>query len=246
MMIRLCITSLFLIFCWWFFVFAFDLPTYILPSPDLVFMRLMNAMPLLLDHCIITFSEIIIGFMTGTFLGVLTACLMLYFPFFRLMIYPLLLITQTIPVFVIAPLIVLWCGYGMFSKIIMITLLLYFKIASTFYDGLCRTPFQFLEMAQLMRANRFKTLLYIQFPSALPQLFSGLKLGAVFAPIAALVGEWVGASRGLGFLILDAYTRMDMPLLFAALFVHILMSVCFYHFVTLSTQKFTPWIQEKS
>lgn len=245
MILRLTITSVFLLSLWAGFVKFFDLPIYILPSPDDVFFKLIDSLFIILNHSFITCLEIIIGYVCGTFFGMVTALTMSHFSTFRQLIQPLLLITQAIPVFVIAPLIILWCGYGMASKIIMITFLLYFTITSNFYDGLKRTPQHFLDMAQLMKVSRLKTLLHIQIPSALPQLFSGLRLGAAFAPIAALIGEWVGASQGLGFLILDSYTRVEMPLLFACLFVLILISLSFYHIVFYLTRRFTPWIEEK-
>lgn len=242
---RMTLTGLFLLSLWALVTSVFHIPLFIFPDPFSVFKALCSQIELLFEHAQITCLEIILGYSAGTGFGILTGLLMAQFKIFRDVVRPLLLILQAIPVFVIAPLFILWCGYGVFSKILMITFLLYFTIASNLYDGLMRTPSQFLDMAKMMKLSSFRILLYIRFPMALPQLGTGLRLGAAFAPLAALVGEWVGASKGLGFLILGAYGRADMPFLFAAILMLILISLFLYHLVLWGTRKLTFWQEEQ-
>lgn len=144
---------------------------------------------------------------------------LVYFHPLRDSLLPILLISQALPTFAIAPLLVIWFGYGMTAKIITICLMLFFPITSSFYDGLRSTPSSYLDLAKILRATRFQILWRIRIPAALPAFSSGLRLAATFAPIGAVIGEWVGASKGLGFLILHANSQMKIDLMFAALLV---------------------------
>jgi putative hydroxymethylpyrimidine transport system permease protein len=130
---------------------------------------------------------------------------------------PILVISQTVPVFALAPILTLWFGYGIGSKIAMTILIIYFPVASSFLDGLRATPKGFLDLAQSMRATKFNTLIQVRLPAALPSLSSGIRLATVYAPIGAIIGEWVGASQGLGYLMLLANGRVKIDLMFAAL-----------------------------
>lgn len=161
---------------------------------------------------------------------------------FRHWFFPILLISQALPTFAIAPLLVIWLGYGMSSKIAVTMIMLFFPVASNFYDGLRSTPKHFLEMAQLMGANRWRLLWLIQIPSALPALASGLRVAATIAPIGAVIGEWVGASQGLGFLLLNANARMQIDLMFAVLVVITLLTIALYYFVDFILKRWINWI----
>jgi putative hydroxymethylpyrimidine transport system permease protein len=152
--------------------------------------------------------------------------------------------SQALPVFAIAPLLVIWLGFGMASKIVMATLIIFFPIASSFLDGLRRTDPQLLDLAVISRASRFDTLALIRFPSALPGLASGLRVAAAVAPIGAVVGEWVGASAGLGFVMLQANARVQTDVLFAALFLLALMALAIRALVDGLARRMVPWIEE--
>ena len=141
---------------------------------------------------------------------------------------PILIFSQAIPVFALAPILTLWLGYGLWSKIAMAVLIIYFPVTSAFFDGLMRTPGGFLDLAQTMGARSSAIMLRIRIPAALPSLGSGLKLAAVYAPIGAVIGEWVGASRGLGYLMLLANGRAKIDLMFAAMLVLGVLSVSLY------------------
>ncbi|WP_121172353.1 ABC transporter permease [Kushneria sinocarnis] len=226
---------------WQGVVLLFDPPRYILPGPARVALVLWSHHSLLLHHGLITLLEILGGFVLGVSLGVLTALALSVFPTLRRTLLPLLLVTQAIPVFALAPILMLWFGYGMLSKIIMAMLIIYFPVASTSYDGLRQTPPGWLELATTMGATPFRRLWFIRIPAALPSFASGLRMAATAAPIGAVIGEWVGSSAGLGYLMLQANGRMQTDLMFAALVVLVAFAVTLYFLVDGLCRQLLPW-----
>jgi putative hydroxymethylpyrimidine transport system permease protein len=152
-----------------------------------------------------------------------------------------MLASQAIPTFAIAPLLVLWFGYGMASKIVMTVIVIFFSVASAFYDGLRRADPAWLDLAETMNARPWRALWFLRVPAALPQLATGIRVAAVFAPIGAIIGEWVGASRGLGYLMLQANARMQVDMLFAALLILALFAVGLYAVVDWALRRAMPW-----
>ena len=161
----------------------------------------------------------------------LWALMLSYFRPLRLWFLPLLLVSQALPIFAVAPLFILWFGYGMASKIAIISLMLFFPITSSFYDGLRKTPNNYLDLAETMNATKWQILLRIRFPAALGALGNGVRVAAVFAPMGAVIGEWIGSSEGLGFLILNANSRMQVDLMFAAIIILVIFTLSFYFLV---------------
>ena len=211
------ISILIIIMIWQVIVWLTGVPTFILPGPMLVAQALVNHAELISEHALVTAAEVLIGLLIGTVLGALTALYLMISNTARRFVMPLLVLSQTVPVFALAPILTLWLGYGLASKIAMTILIIYFPVASTFFDGLRGTPDGFLDLAQSMRATRLRTLMHVRVPAALPSLASGIRLAAVYAPIGAVIGEWVGASQGLGYLMLLANGRVKIDLMFAAL-----------------------------
>ena len=138
----------------------------------------------------------------------------------------------------------LWFGYGLAPKIITAALIIFFPVATTLYDGIRRTPPEWLDLARIMGAGHWRMILMIRMPAALPALGSGLRVAAAVAPIGAVIGEWVGASAGLGHLMLQANGRMQISLMFAALTVLSVMAVGLYLFIDLAVRHLTRWRQE--
>lgn len=204
---------------WQVIVTVFDLPKFILPGPVLVAETLWTSRVIIFENAIVTISEVMIGLLLGSILGAATAINLASSAFARSFIRPILVFSQAVPVFALAPILTLWLGYGIWSKIFMTVLIIYFPVASAFYDGLSRTPHAYLDLAKVMGANKNRIMWHVKIPSALPSLGSGLRLAAVYAPIGAVIGEWVGASKGLGYLMLLANGRAKIDLMFAALFV---------------------------
>jgi putative hydroxymethylpyrimidine transport system permease protein len=235
-----------LILLWQSIVTIFNLPPYILPTPILVLKSFQHYGVLILQQSIPTAIEATLGFIISFLLGTFGALVLVYFRPMRLWFLPVLLISQALPTFAIAPLLVIWFGYGMASKIVTTVLMLFFPITSSFYDGLRRTPQGYLDLAQTMNATKLQTLRRIRIPNALPSLGSGLRVAATFAPMGAVIGEWVGASKGLGFLILNANSRMQIDLMFATLFVLIVLTLIFYFSIDLLIKSTIFWDNEKS
>ena len=149
------------------------------------------------------------------------------------------------PVFALAPLLVLWLGYGLASKVAMATLIIYFPVTAAFYDGLKRTDPGWLDLARTMGGSRLAVLRVIRVPAALPALASGLRVATAVAPIGAVVGEWVGSSAGLGHLMLHANARLQIDLMFAALFVLAVFAVLLYFAVDRALRLALPWQAEE-
>jgi putative hydroxymethylpyrimidine transport system permease protein len=171
------------------------------------------------ENAAVTIGEVLAGLLLGASLGAATAIHLAVSPAARAVVRPILVFTQAVPVFALAPVLTLWFGYGLWSKIAMAVLIIYFPVTSAFYDGLTRTPQGFLDLARTMGAAPARIIWRVRIPAGIPSLASGLRLAAVYAPIGAVIGEWVGASRGLGHLMLLANGRAKIDLMFAALIV---------------------------
>ena len=219
------------------------LPPYLLPGPWAVATRFWQDAGLLWSHAGVTALEIGLGMLLGTLLGCVSALALSYSRRARRWLLPLLIASQAIPVFAIAPLLVLWLGYGLASKIAMATLIIYFPVTANFYDGLRHTPRGWLDLARVMAPSgrRWAVLRHIVMPAALPALGSGLRVAAAIAPIGAVLGEWVGSSAGLGYLMLHANSRMQIDLLFAALLTLAMLAVGLYFGVDAGLKRWLPW-----
>ena len=220
---------------WQAIVSLSDVPRFILPPPGLVVETWIANRALIWEHTLATAVEIALGLLIGAGLGIATALALASSEFARVTVRPILVFTQALPVFALAPILTLWLGFGMGSKIAMAVLIIYFPITSAFFDGLMRTPPGFLDLARTMGAGKWATLWRIRVPAALPALGSGLRLAAVYAPIGAVIGEWVGSSQGLGYLMLLANGRAKTDLMFAALFTLGLLSILLYLAVNWAT-----------
>ena len=218
-----------------------DVPAFILPSPQKVLTALVDNRILILEHTLVTATEVIIGLLLGVLLGAATALFLMVSKSAHRFLMPLLVLSQAIPVFALAPLLTLWFGYGLLSKILMTLLIIYFPVTSTFYDGLRNTPQGYLNLAHTMRASSLSVLMKVRVPAALPSLISGLRLAAVYAPIGAVIGEWVGSSQGLGYLMLLANGRVKTDLMFAALIVLCLFTLLLRVLINTSCERANRW-----
>ncbi|MCD1620445.1 ABC transporter permease [Salipiger manganoxidans] len=195
------------------------MPPFILPDPLRVAGTLWTSRALLADHAMVTLTEVLAGLALGAGLGWISAVGLALSPGAARLLRPLLVFSQAVPVFALAPILTLWFGYGIGSKIAMTLLIIYFPVTSAFFDALMRPPAGWEAMARVMGGSPARILWHIRIPAALPGFLSGLRLAAVYAPIGAVLGEWVGASRGLGYLMLLANGRAKTDLMFAALLV---------------------------
>jgi len=239
--VRLIVLGCGLLLCWQLVVTVTAAPHYILPGPIPVVFAIINHWPTLLKHLKTTLTEIILGISLGTLMGVSSALIMTISPFLKRWMLPVLVISQAIPVFALAPILVLWFGYGMASKVAMAVLIIFFPVTSSFYYGMQRTEPQLLELARIMNGRPISIMRYIIIPSALPAFTSGLRVATAVAPIGAVVGEWVGSSAGLGFYMLQANARMQIDIMFAALSVLSVVSLLLYFLIDFAMAKLIYW-----
>lgn len=243
--IRLLMALAVLVVIWQLVLIVTGVPRYILPSPLAVGRALIDQRALLAHHAGITAIEIVAGLVGGVLLGLATALALARFRPLRRTLLPLLLISQAIPLFALAPILMLWLGYGLGPKILMAMVIIYFPVASTGYDGLRQTPQGWLDLAQTFGLSRRQRLMRVQLPAALPSLASGFRMAASAAPIGAVIGEWVGSSQGLGYLMLNANARLQIDLMFAALVVLVVFSVLLYFGVDAALRAAMPWQQDR-
>jgi len=226
---------------WQVLIMLMDIPAFIIPTPLAVLARIRSDAGLLWEHTLITMTEMLLGLGLGVLFGILIALMLVYFTRLRPWLLPVLLVSQTIPVFALAPVLMLWFGYGMASKIIMTILIIFFPVATCCYDGLRHTDQNWLDMAHTMGGNSWAVLRLIRWPAALPALASGLRVAVVVAPIGAVVGEWVGSSAGRGYLMLQANARLWIDQMLAALTILAFCSVGLYYLTDQLLKRLIPW-----
>lgn len=239
--LRLVISMAVIFGFWQLIVVLFQMPSFILPSPVDVLHRLFFRYDVLLKNTWVTAQEILLGLSLGLSMGLLFALLMLMFKPLKRWLLPILIASQAIPVFAIAPVLMLWLGYGMASKVVISAIIIFFPVTTCCYDGLRNTPTGYLDLAKTMGASKWQLLRHIQLPAALPTLASGIRVAVVIAPIGAVVGEWVGSSEGLGYLMLQANARMLIDEMFASLFILAVVSVALYFITDKLLKKAIPW-----
>ena len=230
-----------LLVLWQILVSLTGVPAYILPGPWPVAKALITHLPLLSAHLRTTLTEILLGLILGTILGSTGALAMIVSPLLKRWMLPILVISQAIPVFALAPILVLWLGYGMASKVAMAVLIIFFPVTASFYGGMQRTDPELLELAWIMGASPWAILRTITIPSALPAFASGVRVATAVAPIGAVVGEWVGSSAGLGFYMLHANARMQIDVMFAALTLLAAASLALYFLVDRLLDRLVFW-----
>ncbi|MTI06757.1 ABC transporter permease [Roseibium denhamense] len=233
-----------LVFVWHVLVKVSGVEPYMVPGPIAVGETLWGRAGFLLYHASITAYETLLGLFFGVTFGAILAVSLWLFPMARKVTLPVLLVTQSLPVFAIAPVLVLWFGFGLASKIIMATLVIFFAITSTFYDGLRRLDPGLSELSRLYRLSRFQEFRLLRLPSAMPAFASGIRIAAAFAPIGAIVGEWVGAKGGLAFILLQFNARAQTDVVFAALILLATMVLVLRYVADYATRFLAPWQTE--
>ncbi|MCD6045319.1 MAG: ssuC [Gammaproteobacteria bacterium] len=241
MLKRSLISVVSLIVLWQGLIWLYHFPPYILPSPWQVGLVWRHGWPILLQQSIPTLWETMASFILAAVVGSVTALILAYFTWARSWLFPWVLVSQALPTFALAPLLVVWLGYGMSSKIVTALIMMFFPITSAFYDGLRRTKPEWLDLAKTMNAKKTAVLWFICFPAALPNLASGLRVAAVLAPMGAVVGEWVGSSHGLGYLMLNANARMQIDWMFAAVMAITVWTLLLYALVDRILKKLVTW-----
>jgi NitT/TauT family transport system permease protein len=220
-----------------------DLPAFILPSPGQVFNRFLTALAdgSLLRHSAFTLLEVALGLAAGSFSATLLGYLLAKSATLERLLSPYLVASQAIPVVAIAPLLVIWFGPGLFSKVLIAALIVFFPVLVNTVVGIRAVPQELRDLMRSLRATRVQTLRYLEIPAALPVFLGGLRVGATLSVIGAVVGEFVGADRGLGFLINVGRGQYDTALVFVAVFALIVMALGLYGLVVLLENRFLRW-----
>ena len=240
-LLRPLITFFGFLLVWWALTRFSTLPAFMLPAPADVAQALWQQRDLLFWNALTTLSEILLGLLFGTLFGGLAAVAIVASPLLQRWLMPVLVLSQAIPVFALAPLLVLWLGFGITSKVVMAVLVIFFPVTANFADGLRRTEPGWLDLARTMNASPWAMLRHVRLPAALPAFASGLRVATAVAPIGAIIGEWVGASSGLGFVMINANARIQTDLMFAALFILAVMTIVLYVLVDRGLRLLLHW-----
>ena len=214
---------------------------YILPEPTDIVARIWDSPGLLWDATRVTLVEVVVGFAIGSVVGVALAVPITYSTTFRNTVYPLIVASQAVPKIAVAPLLVVWLGFGIAPKLAVVALMVFFPVVVTAAEGFGSVDRSLLDLLRSVHASQWQIFRRVRMPHALPQIFSGLKIGITLAVVGAVVGEWVGSDSGLGYLILHANTLLDTTLLYAALVILVVMGVVLFVLVEVAERLLLPW-----
>jgi NitT/TauT family transport system permease protein len=222
-------------------VSAFAIPEYLLPAPLDVMRRIARDWPMLAKHAAYTLQSVLIGFSTGVIIGVPLAFAVVLSRSIERLIMPFLVMSQTIPKVAIAPILVVWLGFGILPKIAVVFLITFFPIVVSTVVGLKSVESDMIDLVRSMGAKTLKIMLRVRGPSALPQMFAGFKIAICLSVVGAIVGEFVGSDSGLGYLLLTSTGTLDGTLVWSALFILIGMGIVLFAVVSRLERLAIPW-----
>jgi ABC-type nitrate/sulfonate/bicarbonate transport system permease component len=230
-----------LLLAWQVYASRPDADQQILPTPVAVWNAVVAQRGVLWGHTLVTLYETAVGFAAAFVAGVVFAAVIDFSPWLRRAIYPLLVISQTIPIITLAPLLVLWFGFGVLSKTIVITLVCFFPITVALADGLRGADPELIRLYRTFGADRWRIFRAVKLPGALPSLFSGVRIAVAYSVIGAIFAEYVGAEAGLGFYIQQKQHGFATPAVLAAIVVTALLSLALFGLVALVERLALPW-----
>ncbi len=218
-----------------------DTPAWMLPPPSAIGQSLFDDRSMLLEHTLATAQAALIGFGIAFLVGVGSAIAITSTRILERSLYPVIIATNAIPVIAIAPLLLIWFGYGLTPKIIVVALICFFPIAVNTIDGLRSVDREMVNLLRSLGASRWATFRLVRFPTSLPYLFSGTRIAAAVSVIGALVAEWVGSSAGLGYLMIRSASQFLTDRVFAAIFIAALMGIAMFVVISLLERWLLPW-----
>lgn len=226
---------------WEAYVRIFDVQKWLLPAPSVIIQTMADDAGLLTRHTVTTVEEVVVGFAMALAAGVILASVIALSTTIERAIYPFVIASQTIPIIVIAPLLLIWIGYGLAPKFIVVALIAFFPIVVNTVDGLKSVDPDSVRLMRTLGANRRQIFMKLQMPTSLPFLFSGAKIAVAVSVIGAVIGEWVGSSQGLGYLMIRSKPQFLTERVFAAIFVLSLMGILLFALVGLIERLSIPW-----
>ena len=226
---------------WELSIRLFKVPTFVLPAPTAIVTALGANWRALAVASQATALEVLFGFVLSAVVGVLVALVIVRFERFGRALYPLIVLFQNVPKVALAPIFILWFGYDLAPKILLIVVIAFFPVAIDMLAGLQSVEPSFVSLMRSVGASKGKIMLRVRIPHSLPHLMAGLKVAITFSVIGAIVGEFAGANQGLGYMIQFASTQLDTPLIFAALVVVSVLGLAFYYVVEFAERWLVPW-----
>jgi ABC-type nitrate/sulfonate/bicarbonate transport system permease component len=230
---------------WELYVKVSGVNSLLLPSPIDVFRALVNDRGTLWHNFKPTATETFLGILLGATVAMVIAVAMHFFGIVMEASYPLMVASQAIPIAILAPLLVVWLGFGLLTKVIIVALVSFFPIVVTTLSALATVDPDLIKLLRTFDAGRWQTFVRVELPSALPGLFSGAKLAAVFAVLAAVLAEWAGANSGLGYLLTVTQSNLEMSEAFASVFVLAALAILLFALLTLAERRSLPWVHRQ-
>ena len=234
-------TVFFIIFLWHFAVIFFNIPEYLIPAPLAVGEYIFQKWNFLLRHSWVTMYETLAGFFLSILVGIPLAITLVWSKILDRSIMPILVVSQTFPKVAIAPLLIIWFGLGLLPKVLVSFIIAFFPVVISGVTGMRSVETEMLELIHSMRASSLQVFWKMRLPYALPHLFSGFKVAITFAIVGAVIGEWVGADKGLGYMLLWANANLDTVLLFSILASLTVIGVILYYSVVMMERLIIPW-----
>ncbi len=232
---------LLLFIIWEIIVKLADIPNWLLPAPSAIFNEAISGWTSFYSHFLSTVKLSLMGFIIGSIIGLFTAIILHLLPFIRESIYPLLILSQNIPIIVLAPLLVIWFGFGLLPKLIVITLVCFFPITVATLDGLKQTPNEMKHYMMIAGATKQQLFWKLELPYSLPSLFSGLKISATYSVMGAVISEWLGAKMGIGVYMTLASSSFRTDRVFVAIFSIMVLSLLYITAILLMERLLVRW-----
>lgn len=233
-----------LLIIWEAAVRIFQIPLYVLPSPIQVVKTLLSEAGILWGHALTTTAEAVAGIAIALVLAIVLGVAMDQFPVVRQGLYPILVVTQTVPMIVLAPILIIYMGFGAAPKILTVVLMCFFPVAVSFSDGLSQVNEEYVHLVRSYGTGKWGAYRLVKIPAAIPALVSGLKVAATYSISGAVVGEWIGSQRGLGYYLLRVKNGYMLDKVFACVLVIIFLSLCMNGIIRLYEYAALPYLRK--
>lgn len=230
---------------WEFSVRLFEVETWILPAPSIIVIEMREVLLAFLPHVVSTVKLVMIGFSIGTMLGLTFATILYHSEKVRETVYPFLVLSQNIPIIVLAPLLLIWFGLGDTPKIIIIAMTSFFPITIATLTGYKQTDRELIHYMKMMGATKRQLFTKLIFPYALPSIFSGMKISATYSMLTGVVAEWLGAQKGIGVFMTLASSSYQTPRVFVAIIITMILSLSFFALIVLIERLVMKWNREE-
>jgi putative hydroxymethylpyrimidine transport system permease protein len=229
---------------WQLIVRAFDVQDYVFPAPTAVVASFDRDFSLLARATLVTFREVLLGFAVAVAVALAVAVVLHFSAALRRALLPILVLSQTVPTVVLAPVLAIVLGYGLTPKLVVVAVVCFFPIVVNAVDGLRSADPELIRMMRTLHGNRLAIFRRVEWPGALPAIFSGARIAATYAAVGAVFGEWAGSTSGLGFVMLQAQPALETDRIFAAVLILSAIALALYALVTVAERILVPWQPE--